>query len=251
MTLSSDLKVLYHLALSPIRGGTHKERLESFYKGQADDYDAFRKRLLQGREEMCRSHAFPVNGVWVDVGGGTGANLEFVADRLAKLRKAYVVDLSPSLLALAKKRAEQHGWTNVETVEADATTYLPADGPADLVTFSYSLTMIPDWFAAIDQAHRMLAPGGRIGVVDFYVSRKYPADGRQKHGKWTRTFWPAWFGSDNVNPSPDHLPYLERRFKTVSLLERRAWVPYVPMGKVPYYIYVGEKTAEPDRAPPT
>ena len=51
----------------------------------------------------------------------------------------------------------------------------PPEAPVDVVTFSYSLTMIPDWFAAIENALRMLRPGGQIGVVDFYVSRKYPA----------------------------------------------------------------------------
>ena len=34
--------------------------------------------------------------------------------------------------------------------------------------------MIPDWFAAVDHAWRLLRPGGTIGVVDFYVGRKHP-----------------------------------------------------------------------------
>ena len=44
---------------------------------------------------------------------------------------------------------------------ADATTFQPDAGKADVVTFSYSLTMIPDWFAAIDNALAMLRPAGR------------------------------------------------------------------------------------------
>ncbi len=50
MSFLSDLKVLYHLALKPIRGKSHAERMENFYAGQADAYDDFRKRLLKGRE---------------------------------------------------------------------------------------------------------------------------------------------------------------------------------------------------------
>ena len=51
---------------------------------------------------------------------------------------------------------------------ADATRFRPPEGAADVVTFSYSLTMIPDWFAALENAAAMLKPGGTIGVVDFY-----------------------------------------------------------------------------------
>ena len=124
----------------------------------------------------------PEGGVWVDMGGGTGANIENFGDEICKLSKIYVVDLSGSLLKIATDRFQQRGWTNVEAVEADATKFRPPEGQADVVTFSYSLTMIPDWFAAIENAFAMLKPGGLIGVVDFYVGRKYPAEGLKKHG---------------------------------------------------------------------
>jgi len=104
------------------------------------------------------------------MGGGTGANLEHLGDRLRLLEKIYLVDLSPSLLAVARRRIADHGWNNVEAAEADATAFRPPDGPVDVVTFSYSLTMIPDWFAALEQAWRLLRPGGLIGVVDFFVA---------------------------------------------------------------------------------
>lgn len=241
MSLLSDIRVIWHLLASPIRGASHKERLESFYGGQAGDYDAFRKRLLKGREELYGAIDAPQDGVWVDLGGGTGANVECIAPQLAKLRKVYVVDLSGSLLNVARCRADDRGWTNVEAVEADATEWRPAEGAADVVTFSYSLTMIPDWFAAIDHALDILKPGGLIGVVDFFVSRKYPEEGRIRHGAAARLGWPAWFHNDNVFISPDHVPYLHRRFEAVSYSEHRAKVPYIPLGRVPYYRFIGRK----------
>ena len=88
--------------------------------------------------------------------------------------------MSHSLLEIAKQRIAAKGWTNVETVEADATTFQPPAGPVDVVTFSYSLTMIPDWFAALENAVAIFKPGGTIGVVDFYVSRKYASDGASR-----------------------------------------------------------------------
>jgi S-adenosylmethionine-diacylgycerolhomoserine-N-methlytransferase len=54
MSILSDVRTLYHLALTPIRGQTHADRLESFYRGQATSYDAFRQRLLPGRDELMR-----------------------------------------------------------------------------------------------------------------------------------------------------------------------------------------------------
>ncbi len=241
MSFLSDLKVLYHLTMKPVRGHSHAARLESFYSGQAAAYDSFRRRLLKGREQLWQSIDEPAAAVWVDMGGGTGGNLEFFGDRLAKLSKVYVVDLSPSLLEIAHQRVQEHGWQNVLPIEADATVFQPGEGQADVVTFSYSLTMIPDWFAAIENAYAMLRPGGLIGVVDFYVSRKYPQDGLTRHGWLTRSFWPIWFNSDNVFPSPDHVPLLFRRFDPVHFDELRGKVPYLPLVRAPYYVFVGRK----------
>jgi len=237
----ADMKVLYHLTLKPVRGKDHASRLESFYGGQANAYDDFRKRLLKGRQEMWDAVDAPEGAVWVDMGGGTGANLDFFGDRLAKMKKVLVVDLSPSLLEVCSKRIEENEWNNVETVEADATRFKPDLGLVDVVTFSYSLTMIPDWFAAIENAIAMLKPGGLIGVVDFYVSRKYPSDGLKRHGWFTRSFWPVWFSSDNVYPSADHAPFLHRNFDPIHFEEKKAKVPYIPFIRTPYYVFVGRK----------
>ena len=198
MALLADLRVLYHLVLKPVRGDNHADRMESFYGGQAEAYDDFRKRLLKGRQKLYDQIHVPEGGVWVEMGGGTGSNLEYFGADISQLGKIYVVDLASSLLDVASERAQRSGWTNVEVVEADATKFRPAEGQADVVTFSYSLTMIPDWIAALDNAQAMLKPGGRIGVVDFFVSRKHPAESHTRHGWLTRHVWPTWFAADNV-----------------------------------------------------
>lgn len=240
----NDLKVLARIALAPGRGDSHRERLESFYSSQAKHYDDFRQRLLHGREELMRRMPIVPNGVWIDIGGGTGNNLEAVGAGIGRLREVCIVDLSPSLLSVARERIRRNGWNNVRAVEADATQFQLERDQADVVTCSYSLTMIPDWHAAIDNAWRMLKPGGCIGVVDFYVSRKHPPPERKRHSAFTRLFWPAWFSRDNVFPSSDHLPYLQRRFETVSVQERSGRVPYMPGLRAPYYQFVGKKSAD-------
>jgi S-adenosylmethionine-diacylgycerolhomoserine-N-methlytransferase len=241
-SLRRDARVLWNLAKPALRSGSHAERLEHFYAGQAQDYDAFRQRLLHGREELFAKLTFPQNGVWVDLGAGTGENLERVGDRASQLFQMHWVDLSTSLLNIARKRAQDSEWANqIQIHEADATNLDLQDGIADVVTMSYSLTMIPDWFAAVETAQRLLKPGGQLGVVDFFVSRKYPPSDEVRHGGCTRLFWPAWFGWDNVNPSADHLPMLRRRLETTYLAQSRGSVPYLPVMRAPYYVFVGTK----------
>ncbi len=244
MSFRSELRILYHMLLSPIRGHSHAERLENFYQGQASGYDAFRSRLLHGRQDLWKALPTPEGGIWLDMGGGTGWNLTYIETALNRLGHVYIVDLSPSLLAMAQDRIDQSGWKNVTPVEADVTQFTPDHMPVDVVTFSYSLTMIPDWFAALDQAWHLLRPGGTIGVVDFYVSRKYPAEYANRHSWLTRSFWPVWFNADNVFPSPDHVPYLHRHFETDMFSEHTGTMPYMPGVHVPYYLYMGRKPVE-------
>src|SRR5262249_49911028 len=160
-----------------IRGGSHQERLEEFYRRQADGYDSFRARLLHGRAELMQALDLPAGARLLDMGGGTGANIEHLGETLARLEGVTVVDLCPSLLERARNRIERTGWANGRPALADVTAFPPEEGPADAVTFSYSLTMIPNWFGALERAFELLKPGGTIGVVDFYVSRKWPAAG--------------------------------------------------------------------------
>jgi S-adenosylmethionine-diacylgycerolhomoserine-N-methlytransferase len=240
MGFVSDLGIVYRMLRSRSGGSSHGERLEAFYREQAGAYDDFRRRLLHGREEMMLSLELPEGARAVDMGGGTGSNFECLGDRLRRFRDVQIVDLSPSLLKVAGERIARHSWGNVRTIVADATTYEPDGGPVDVVTFSYSLTMIPDWFKAIDHARDILKPGGLIGVADFYVARKWPAHG-VRHAGLRRFFWPTWFGWDNVFLSADHLPYLESRFQTVKREERLGKMPYMLGLRAPYYIFIGRK----------
>jgi len=241
----STAKTLFHMAMMPLRSRncSHEQRLEQFYKGQAGDYDAFRKKLLHGRREMIQSLPVQEGDTWVDFGAGTGENVEMMGERLATLQQVTLVDLCESLLEVAGARIEGKEWKNVQAVHADATTYTPPE-PVDIVTFSYSLTMIPDWFLAIDNALRILKPGGVIGVVDFYVSRTHPDESFKRHRWFTRMFWPTWFNTDNVWPNKDHLPYLCRHFVDNDVTESKGKMPLMPLMRVPHYRFVGRKPAE-------
>jgi len=241
MALAKDAAVLWTLLRGQPDAASHAERLNGFYGPQAEAYDQFRERLLHGRGALLQALSARLRDGdrLVELGAGTGRNLAFLGERVGRLGRVELVDLCAPLLRQARRRWQDR--PNVHAVEADATRYRP-DGPVDAVYFSYALSMIPDWFAAVDNALAMLRPGGLLGVVDFYVSRSHPAPDRTRHGVVTRHFWPLWFAHDGVHPSADHLPYLESRCDLVSLVESRAAVPYLPGVRVPYYRFLGRKS---------
>ena len=77
----------------PRNEGSHQEQLESFYERQAHLYDQYRHRMLHGRKPMMLNMPAPAGGVWVDLGGGTGANMEYFreGDALRRFGKVYLV----------------------------------------------------------------------------------------------------------------------------------------------------------------
>jgi S-adenosylmethionine-diacylgycerolhomoserine-N-methlytransferase len=238
-TLRNDWTTLRQMLRGLPRGGAHAQNLQAFYGAQAPDYDRFRERLLQGRRELIARLPLPPNAHVVELGGGTGRNLEFFGERLHDIAAFDLVDLCPALLERARARLAKHA--NVRVIEADAMSFRPS-APVDCVYFSYALTMIPNWRAALDNAIAMLKPGGVLGVVDFYHSEARPAAGLVHHGAFDRTFWRRWFAHDGVHLNPAHLTTLRERLPRHELVESRTVVPYLPLVRVPYYLFIGRRT---------
>lgn len=171
---------------------------------------------------------------WRQVGGGTGYNIEAMhlhLDVPTFFAAVFLVDLSPSLCDVAKKRFNRLGW-DVKVICEDARTFRLEDhlesSPdprsatgqlvkygqwaansktnADVITMSYSLSMIPDYYNVVDSLVTLLASTGVIGVVDFYVQsivetsgRNYVGGSFNRHVNWlSRVFWRAWFDCDRV-----------------------------------------------------
>ena len=182
----------------------------------------------------------------------------------------YLVDLSPSLCEIARQRFGRLGWKNVHVVCQDARSfrlepdeaavtaatapvrsmsppYRPGTtsgpGRAQLVTLSYALSMIPEFYSVIDSFTSLLAPAGVIGVVDFYVQsivdvagRNYTGGVFNRHVNWLgRVFWRAWFEVDRVGLEAARRDYLEYRYGTILSVDDRNYL----LGGIPYYIWVG------------
>ena len=232
-SIPADFKTLWRLARGAPAGKNHADRLERFYRPQAESYDAFRDRLLQGRAELIEMLAPPDGALIVELGSGTGNNARHFGAQLARFETVELVDLCPALLEQARER-----WAHeprVRVIEADATHYRPSR-PADRVYLSYSLTMMPEWRAALENAVAMLKPGGILGVVDFELPR-----GDCLADRCACEFWRRWFAHDGVYLNRAHVEVMQSLTETVSLRESNAALPYLPGLRVPYYIYVGRK----------
>lgn len=288
-SLHAYMKFVWGCFLKPHTGdGTRNQQdaLESFYHAQASVYDATRASLLSGRHDMLALVAaqlkykvdagiLPGKPIWIDIGGGTGWNIEQMANFLDVpdfFRSVYVVDLSPSLCDIARHRFARLGWKNVKVVCQDARAFrvedheavpsddhrslvrvdsgeYAADGRkktlgAELVTISYALSMIPEYYSAIDSISSQLSPNGIVGVIDFYVqsrvefqSRNYVGGVIDRHCMWlSRVFWRTWFEIDRVNLEPARRDYLEYKFGTILNINARNHLLGV---RIPYYVWIG------------
>lgn len=242
MNLAGEARILWSLVRGAGKSPCQRERLERFYALQADQYDRYREHLLHGRKELISLLQIPTGSHIAEVGGGTGRNLEFFGERLNTFARVDLVDFCPSLLTQANRRIQRHGWTNVQTIDADATKDWGDGSMLDAVYCSYSLTMIPDWFCALERIVQRLRPGGILGVVDFHLSRKHAPKDRDRMNACGRIFWRTFFGHDDVVLSHDHLAWLERHLTTVHRSEHRGPLPWLPFLRAPYYIFIGRKT---------
>ena len=235
--LRNDFVVLHQLIRGMPKHVSLTQQLQTFYGPQAGHYDDFRDRLLPGRAELIRRLPLPADARVVELGGGTGRNLDFFGARLNSIASIEVVDLCTALLDVARARTKNQ--SKIHIVEADATTYRPGE-LVDCVFFSYSLTMIPKWRAALTNAWAMLKPGGTIGVVDFCVPMTSATKVRMLKSI-ERSFWKRWFAHDGVHLNQEHRVMMRQLFPENEVIEQRARVPYLPAVRVPYYQFVGKK----------
>ncbi|KAG2064754.1 hypothetical protein BDR04DRAFT_1234922 [Suillus decipiens] len=264
--LRPQLKFVWHCFIRPLHASDQRTRLDNFYKGQADVYDATRSGLLRGRNTMLNlsvSHIRTMRAknpkqklIWVDIGGGTGHNIELM-DRhfpVSSFDAIYLIDLCEPLLQVARERFAKRGWTNITVLCQDASEFaLPEwtrcdpKGSVSFVTLSYSLSMIPNFYALLDRIDYVLSPeNGLLSVVDFYTSGKQPSlhekaiGGTSKECGWlSRWFWQIWFDFDHVSLSPHRRDYLEYKFGTVKTYNgrNRFVIPFIV--RIPYYIWLG------------
>ncbi|PSP84866.1 alkanonic acid methyltransferase [Halobacteriales archaeon QS_1_68_17] len=110
----------------------------------------------------------------VEMGCGTGANLPYLRERVGPDGRVVGVDVTRGVLDRARRRVERRGWRNVHPVQADATR-VPVDGPVDAVLGTFVCGMFPDPRGTVEGWLDLLAPGGRIALLDAGQSDRVAA----------------------------------------------------------------------------
>lgn len=178
-------------AISPEAGAGDQDRLaavraeraavaDSWFAAHATDWD--RERSLFTAEaavEAAIEAALTGDlGVLVDVGTGTGRMIELLGRRA---RSALGIDRSPEMLRLARGRIEASGMRHAEVRRGDMYA-LPADaGSVDTLVLHQVLHFADDPMAVLAECARVLAPGGRLLVVDLMSHGREDLRTQQRH----------------------------------------------------------------------
>ncbi len=173
--------------------------MDAIYAHQRHIYDLTRKYFLLGRDRLIVRLDVPDAGTVLEVGCGTGRNLIAVARRYPTAR-LFGLDISEAMLATARASMAKVRLTDQITLaQADATAFdalaLFGQPTFDRVFFSYTLSMIPDWRAALAQGAAVT--GGTLSLVDFGQQEGLP-------GWWRKALF-AWLKRFDVEP-PNGLP---------------------------------------------
>lgn len=141
--------------------------VQRFYRFHAHVYDGTRWTILHGRRRAAEKLALSRDASVLEVGCGTGLNFRYVQKHLDPQHGRLVgLDFSHDMLRIAERRVAGRDWHNVELIQGDATA-MNLGRKFDGILFAYSITMIPNWPAAIDRAAEHLKPGGKLVVLDF------------------------------------------------------------------------------------
>jgi arsenite methyltransferase len=121
----------------------------------------------------------------LDLGSGAGTDSLVAAQMVGERGHVTGIDMTPAMLAKARRAAAEMRVTNVEFVECEAEALPFPDESFDVVISNGVIDLIPDKDAVFAELHRVLVAGGRIQVADVTIQNPVSAEGRRNIDLWT------------------------------------------------------------------